>query len=520
MRINPTLGTPAPTLSQNSAKLGETVTIYTNRKSSSYRYTISYTLGTATGTIAKNVTDSVEWEIPTDLIDNVKMEGSDCTLSVATYYNASLTVTRMLHLTLYLPDDATPSVSEGWASVARDNSLIPDVDAWVKGYSRAKVTFDSTKATANYGAEIIGFSITYNGEKTDAVNGVATTAVLADVDAAVLCTVTDSRGFTTTEKVVLPVQDYTPPTITGVEIYRCDSELLAANNGKHLAAKGTAGCTALGGANSVTLKAAYKAVDAESYSAETGLENGVVTMVTGSAEISEQQSYRVRLTATDKLGNSAVFEKTVSTMAVTFHLKNGGKGAAFGKYAEKNECLECAWDADFKKSVSITETLKVGGKTLGDIIQAASDSLFEKVYPVGSIFITTADTDPNKTFPSTKWEKIEGKFLLGSSNAHSAGTDGGSESVTLTVEQMPAHIHTGTIEEDIGHSHSIPNIATGGSGSDAYAESWGGGSGGRTLNTGWDGVHSHTVTIDSAGGGQAVDIMPPYLVVHMWKRTA
>ena len=514
----PTTSASVPTLSKSSAKVGETVTIYTGRKNIRYKHTISYTVGTATGTIAKNVASSVEWEIPTELLDSVKMEGSDCTISVATYYNTTLRGTNMVHLTLYPPDDAMPSVSEGWVSVSRDNSLIPSVNAWVKGYSKAKVTFDSTKAAAKYGASIRGFSITCNGEKTNAVNGAATTGVLASVNAMVLCTVTDSRGYTTTEAVTLQVQDYAPPTINGAAAYRCDSSLLAADDGEHIAARATAGCTALGGANSVTLKAAYKAVGAESYSAEVTLQSGTVKMVTGNAVISTTQSYVVRLTATDKVGNSAVYEKTVSTKAVTFHLKNGGKGAAFGKYAEADDCLECAWDADFKKNVNIIGALKVGGNTLADIVQAAANSLLEKVYPVGSIFTTVNDTDPNGTLPGT-WEKIEGKFLLGSSTAHAAGSTGGSEAVTLTVEQMPAHSHTGSAAENGYHYHSFTGNRSGG-GSYTTAEGKSGSDAYYTHTTTKDGGHTHDLSINNAGGGQAVDIMPPYLVVYMWKRTA
>ena len=75
----------------------------------------------------------------------------------------------------------------------------------------------------------------------------------------------------------------------------------------------------------------------------------------------------------------------------------------------------------------------------------------------------------------------------------------------------------------MSHSHSLPNIAQGGSGSGAYAESWGGGSGSRSLYTdAYSNTHNHSLdlTTQSSGGGQAIDMMPPYLAVYVWQRVS
>jgi hypothetical protein len=41
---------------------------------------------------------------------------------------------------------------------------------------------------------------------------------------------------------------------------------------------------------------------------------------------------------------------------VVFHLRDGGKGAAFGKYAIAENLLECVWNAKFHKDISINNT--------------------------------------------------------------------------------------------------------------------------------------------------------------------
>ena len=514
-----------PTLSKSSAKLGETVTIYTNRKSSRYTHTISYKVGSVTGTIATGVTTSTAWAIPiAGLIDAVSAAGTACVITVDTYLSRTKKGSATVRLTLYPSDDVAPTVSSGWVSVSRDNSLIPNVSAWVKGYSKAKITFDAGKVSTKYGATVRKFSILYNGVRTDAANGTATTGVLAEVNAAVYCTVTDSRGNSVTEAVEIPVMDYAPPTITNVSVYRCDDALLAADEGVHIAARATAGYTALGGANSVTLTAAYKAAGAASYGQAAALQSGTAGMVTGDADISTMQSYMVRLTAMDKLGNSAAFEKSVPTKAVTFHLKNGGKGAAFGKYAEEDDCLDCQWRAKFAQSVDIAEGLSVGGRTLEEAIKAVVTPMLpsvltiDAVYPVGSVYITASSEEPETLFPGTVWQRLPGRFLLGSSTGlYENGATGGEAQVTLTTTQMPSHSHTGTAESAGGHIHSFPGRSANGDGG-ASAESFASSDKARTLYTDSAGEHIHAVSVSTAGGGAAHNNMPPYLVVNMWKR--
>lgn len=69
------------------------------------------------------------------------------------------------------------------------------------------------------------------------------------------------------------------------------------------------------------------------------------------------------------------------------------------------------------------------------------------------------------------------------------GSTGGVESVTLTAAQsgVPAHGHgvtdPGHNHTQTGHAHYVPNIVNTGSGSGAFAESWGGGSGNRGIYT-------------------------------------
>ena len=119
------------------------------------------------------------------------------------------------------------------------------------------------------------------------------------------------------------------------------------------------------------------------------------------------------------------------------------------------------------------------------------------VYPVGSVYISVLAANPSTLFGGT-WVAIgTGKTLVG---IDSSDTDfdaleetGGSKTHTLTVDEMPAHTHSMTIENTRG---------TGSSGAANGDSSF------------------STVDTSSTGGGQAHSIVQPYLVVSMWKRTA
>ena len=158
-----------------------------------------------------------------------------------------------------------------------------------------------------------------------------------------------------------------------------------------------------------------------------------------------------------------------------------------------------------------------GTVRINGTLDAASVGLgvINAIYPVGSIYLTMAATSPAELFPGTTWEKLEGRFLLGTSSDYAAGSFGGEAEHELTEQEMPSHTHG--CAEGGAHSHAIDDGAPkthyeGTPGSNAYEPNTG------SRRTSQDGTHSHS--INPAGGGQAHNNMPPYLAVNMYRRTA
>lgn len=124
------------------------------------------------------------------------------------------------------------------------------------------------------------------------------------------------------------------------------------------------------------------------------------------------------------------------------------------------------------------------------------------VYPVGSIYMSVTDTSPATLFGGT-WERIQDRFLL-AAGKHVAGSTGGAENVTLTVEQMPSHNH-----ELLRPRWYWADTADSTAGT-AYSEA------SNTVEV----CKGQDKDVKYTGGGQPHENMPPYLTVYVWKRTA
>ena len=83
-------------------------------------------------------------------------------------------------------------------------------------------------------------------------------------------------------------------------------------------------------------------------------------------------------------------------------------------------------------------------------------------------------------------------------------TPGGTNTITLTVAQMPDHTHTPSISSDPGHTHTISDMPIWGSSAkpDSY-DSNAGEVNRNTKTTATGGAHTHTIAIASKGGGLA-----------------
>ena len=121
-------------------------------------------------------------------------------------------------------------------------------------------------------------------------------------------------------------------------------------------------------------------------------------------------------------------------------------------------------------------------------------------YPVGSIYLSTAETSPASLFGGT-WEILNDVFLLAAGSYANAGTFGGEAVHTLTDNEIPSHTHNiNAGYANIGSASSVNGKLLAGDDNNGWL---------------WD-----FASTGSTGGGEAHNNMPPYLAVYMWKRVA
>jgi len=167
---------------------------------------------------------------------------------------------------------------------------------------------------------------------------------------------------------------------------------------------------------------------------------------------------------------------------------------------------------------SISKANAVSDQTSSDItnaVDAMSNTMWEKIYPVGSIYISANSTSPANLFGGT-WEQIKDQFLLAAGDAYAAGDSGGSASHSHTLSANGAAC--------IGNHSNVTAFSTG------YKYYW------KDYNSGtnmWAWTHNSDKQLTSStdhyndgsfvgltGSTDMTNSMPPYLAVYMWKRTA
>lgn len=128
------------------------------------------------------------------------------------------------------------------------------------------------------------------------------------------------------------------------------------------------------------------------------------------------------------------------------------------------------------------------------------DTIFNAIYPVGSIYISANSASPATLFGGT-WEQIKDKFLLSAGSSYAAGSEGGSAT----------HSHTSPVgynssNKAFGISYKQGSYTTSVNGE--YAAT------GDTVTVG-SGTYSWKLPTTSSNSN-----LPPYLAVFVWQRTS
>lgn len=160
----------------------------------------------------------------------------------------------------------------------------------------------------------------------------------------------------------------------------------------------------------------------------------------------------------------------------------------------------------------VSQSIGVVGKVLNTIsnslVNTYSASFINKLilniaHPVNSIYITVSDENPQITLGGEWIRFAQGKALVGvdedDTDFNKVEKELGKKTYTLTVNEMPSHIH-----------RNIRGVKVSSPGAKDVPD------------TSWDTGSKFAVGVntDSTGGGQAHNNIQPSITVYFWKRVA
>lgn len=450
-----------PTVSKSTADAGSQITVYTNKKAS-FTHTITYAIGSTSGTIGTGVVDSVNWTIPKELLKQFTTSATgSCTISCTTY-NGSTKIgdTNTCKLNISVPTDAYPSASI--SSIVENNTYVKNKNASITVQTISDKTVNVT-AGGQYGATIKSITVA-NGASTGKLTASGSVRMTGLSSGTYTMSVTDSRGITKTVTSTQTYYSYRAPQITETTCARTsqtgsNGTLTVAGAYSNILSNVVSISIKRSDQSAVSITPTYSGTNWSSSKAYTDL---VYT-----------NAYSWTITVGDSFGQSATTTFTLSASQPIWFL-----GKTLARLAGKLFCQNVT-----------TDSLTIDSK-----------SLLDRTYPVGSIYMSTVSTNPKDLFGGT-WQALGGRFLIGADGTYKAGATGGEATHKLSITEMPSHrheIHNPSASN--GANKEVTPAVAGNADSSVGSWTW--------RPTGY------------TGGNNAHNNMPPYLSVYMWKRTS
>lgn len=483
--------TPIPrtsNISVTTTNIGSNPTITITKASSSYTHTLRYYFTSdVQGTIVTKTTASsyTSWTLPTSLYTKIPSQNSIVgTLYCDTYNGNSLIGTTSTSITANVPSNATPTVS---AAALSDTISTPSgFTGFIK--NKSKLIFNmSNSFSSQYSSPLNYFVISLNGSQiySGSSTSYTMTTPISKTSNTYTLTAYDKRGKSSSITQTFTAYDYSNPNITKLEATRLSSPSTT------IQVKFSGSITSLDSRNSKNFKIEYKATTSSSWTTATNYTasysyTNQTYNITG---LSDSLTYNIRVRATDFFASNEL-QTSIGTTFTLMNFNTEGTSLAFGKASEKNDTFEVNMNTEITGNLKVSSDIKIG-----------NNSIFDLIYPVGSIYLSVNSTSPATLFGGS-WSELGGRFLIGANSTYTAGTTGGSANTTLTEANLPQHTHTVT---------GVTGAAQWASG-----EIWFRGAG-----TSESGQATKTATT-SGGNGTAKSFtnLPPYLAVYMWKRTA
>lgn len=566
-------------LSGNQLNSGVSVTI--DRKSSSFTHKVEYKfVNSGWTTVSSNAGTSCSFTPPLSLASQIPSATSGALTVRVTTYNGSTqigsSVTKSINLSV--PSTVVPNIS-GLTATRIDNGVPSSWGIYVKGISQVKIT--ASGASGSYGSTISGYSISGPGLYTNSSSG--TSGQLSSTGTQTYtCTVTDSRGRKASKSVSITVVDYSYPSIS-MSVERCQSDgtkdasgtylrvvinyEIASVSGKNSIASKSCSCNGVSNSSFASGTAFVLAANCSigsHYAVNASIRDALGRTASASAEVST--AYRVLNVNKNKDGvaigkfseksafevnmdsyfygdiqippNVSKLDDSVPVAGDVSSVVNNVKTTANAKSVLGSAVMDGNWYSlisarhrngaydggsygMYLRSDLVSDGDLFWGKQYGLNAWQPERRIVDNwnitnmIFPVGAIYLTWNNNNPGNFLGGTWVRMAEGRGLFG------IGKSTGRNGIADTVqehEEFGNWKHTMTVDEMPNHKHAIYIQNTSGN-PQVDAPQWT-----IALPNNWKQYSSATrlfgPSTSEQGGNKSFYIMPPYIGIYVWRRTA
>lgn len=350
-----TLTIPKNTSSAVSGTIGSALSIPITKPYSGLTSTITYSFGSASGTIATTTSStSQSWTPPTSLLTQIPNSTSGTgSITITTYNGTASCGSNSYTLTLSAANSVVPTSSLTLTKV-NNNSTVAGWDIYLQGYSQVRATLTANGVS---GSTISRMSITGQGISSASTPGTSspyleTTSSIFGAAGTFSYTgaATDSRGRSASEarSSNVVVQAYSSPSVTNTRIVRCDSNGTENTAGTSLKVTLNSSYTQVG-QNAFTAHLQYKSASGTSWTTVTATAIDPSTANIFNLGLSAQQNYYTRIRYSDSLsGYQYTTEITIPSDKRIINVNASGEGLAIGGFSTEPGKLEVYYPTDFK----------------------------------------------------------------------------------------------------------------------------------------------------------------------------
>ncbi len=314
-----------PSLSSSSVTMGNSVTVYTNRASSSFTHVLYYQLsGGGWNWIVSNVGTSYNWTIPLNFANNVPNgTGLSVTMICETYNGSTYIGVKSVNLTANVPSSLVPTISD--ISLSESVSGIYEkFGTYVQGKSQINGIIS---ASGTYSSTIKNYSISINGQSFSSSN-FTTNALTGNGSCNV--TVTDTRNRTASGSQSYSVTAYSNPSISNFTVVRCNSDGVENDEGAYAKCSMTANISQVDDKNDKEFQLLYKKTADSSYTTinldniNYSYNNSYILPV----DVNSEYNFIFRIT--DYFGSTEK-SSNLGTAFTLMDFNSNGRSIAFGK---------------------------------------------------------------------------------------------------------------------------------------------------------------------------------------------